>query len=157
MPSFDYSTAVKGTQGWIFTARSSITATKITTSVGYSTSDLRLRHKTYHRVDFQPIYTTPPESSLSDPTRAATRRSKIRQFFHASHTPSVLLRSSHRRHQRNILSPIYIVRKELASSGSPHTLMSRPKIRRRLNHAPHMLHVPLGHLLTSSLTSSMPR
>ena len=76
MPSPDCSTAVRGAQGWIFTARNLITATKITTSIGSSTWDLRLGHKTYHLVDFQSIYTTPPESSSSDPPC----QSKIQQF-----------------------------------------------------------------------------
>ena len=157
MPSPDCSTAIKSTQGWIFTARSSITATKITTSVGYSTLDLRLRHKTYHCVDFQLIYTAPLESSSSDPPRTAMCQSKIWQFFHTPHAPSVLLRSSHRRHHQNILSPIYIVGKESASSDSPRTLMHRPKLRQRLNHTPHAFHAPLGHLLMTSLPRQHPR
>ena len=76
-------------------ARSLITATKITTSVGSSTSDLQLRHKTYHHVDFQAIYTKPLGSSSSNHPCIATRRSKIQQLFHVPHAPSLLLRSTH--------------------------------------------------------------
>ena len=151
MPSFDCSTAIRGAQGWICTARSLNTATKITAFVGSSTSDLRLTHKTYHRVDFQPIYTTPLESSSSDPTRAAMHRSKIWQFFHA------LLRAV------NIALIISLLPSSEYSFSDLHRRKRigliglstrRPKIRRRLNHA---LHASLGHLLTSSMTSSPPR
>ena len=90
MPSPDCSTAVRGAQGWILTAKSSITATKITAFVRSSTKDLRLGHKIYHRVDFQSIYTTSSESSSSDLPCAATRWSKIRQFVtRASHAFSI--------------------------------------------------------------------
>ena len=149
---------------------SSITATKITTFVGSSTSDLRLRHKTYHCVDFQVIYTKPLESSLLDHPRAATRRSKIQQLFHAPHTPSVLVRSTHRRCHRNLLSPIYITGEESALSNYPRALMHRPKLWRGLNHAPHAplvtcwchhwhhpYHVSIHVTATSSLPCQHPR
>ena len=71
MLSLNYSTAIKGTQGWIFAARSSISATKTTASVGFFTSEPWLGHKTYHRVYFQLFYTTPLEKSSSDQPRAA--------------------------------------------------------------------------------------
>ena len=118
-------------------------ATKITAFVGSSTSDLRLRHKTYHRVDFQAIYTMPMESNSSDHPRATTCRSKIRQLFHVPHAPSVLLRSTQCHRHRNNLSPIYITGEESASSNSPRTLTCRPKLQRGLTHVPYALHSPL--------------
>ena len=129
-------------QGWIFTTRSSIIATKITASIGSSTLDLWLRHKKYHRVNFQPIYTKPLKSSSSDLPCAATRRSKIRPLFHA---PSVLLQSPHRCRHRNHLAPIYITKKESSSSDAPRALTCQQKFRWGLNHA---LTRPTRHWVT---------
>ena len=113
MPSPYCSTIIRGAQGWILTTRSLITATNIIASIGSSTLDLRLGHKTYYRVDFQPIYTMPPESSSSDPPHASQRFGNL---FHAFHMPLVLLQSSHCHRYLNRLSSIYIIGKESASS-----------------------------------------
>ena len=148
MPYLDYSTAFRGAQDWIFTARSSITATKITASVGSSTSDLQLGHKTYHRVDFQLIYTMPPESSSSDTPHTG------KWFGSFFHVPLVLLQSSHHCHYQNLLSPIYIIRKESASSNSPRTLTCRKRIL-HVVYAPHTLHTPPPLLLLTSSVMSL--
>ena len=87
VPSLDYSTAIKGPQGWIFAARSSFSATKTTAIVGSITSDLQLQHETYHRVYCQPIYSTQLETSTSELPRTLMRHPKSQWVDpHASRT-----------------------------------------------------------------------
>ena len=151
MPSPNCSAAVRGPQGWISTARSSSSVTKTTAIIGFVTFDLRLGGKTYHRVDFQSLYKLPLETSTSD--HPCTGQSFGKEFY-APHAPPGYLRSCCRQHHKNLLSPICIIGKESASSDSPRALTCRPKL--QLIHAPHTLHTPLGYLLTSFLTSSLP-
>ena len=79
MPSPDCPTAVRGPQSWISAAKSSSSAAKTTTIIGFVTSDLQLGHRTYHRVAFQSLYTTSPETFSSDHPHATTRRSNLQQ------------------------------------------------------------------------------
>ena len=79
MSSLDYSTAIRGPQGWISTTRSSLSSTKTTAFVGSLTSDLQLGHKKYYRVYLQPLYITPPESSPFDHPHDTMRQLKFRQ------------------------------------------------------------------------------
>lgn len=46
--------------------QSSLFATNTTAFVGFVLPNLRVKHKTYHCIDCQSIYSTPPESSSLD-------------------------------------------------------------------------------------------
>ena len=78
--------------GWISDARSSSSAVKTIAIIGSITSKLRLGHKKYHYVVFQSLYTTPPETSLSDHPCATMHRSKFLQKHpHATRAINIAL------------------------------------------------------------------
>ena len=149
MPSPDCPTAVRGPQGWISIVRSSSFTAKITAIIGSITSDLRLRHKTYHCVAFQSIYTMLPETSLFDHPRVAIRRSKFQQN-HPRALPTISIApilspsplselSFSDLHSRKIISHIGCLM-------CPHT---PPKIHCNISYASHALHAPPCCPLTS--------